>query len=142
MVKRLALVLALLVYTAPAAAAPYLDVCLKITGTRAEARIALDTLSFGRLMLRRDEDGNRRIVTANRHVAVDLWLKPVLQFGTRDAEGEVLTPAVLSDRPILRIRFISPEARRKAQEKIIDADRLPAGLERVSCPVTRRWAGD
>ncbi len=105
----------------PVLAAPvYLDVCLKITGTRAEARIALDTLSFGRLMLLRNEDGERRIITANHHIAVDLWQQP----------------------PILRIRFISPEARRKAQEQIIDADSFPAGLERVRCSATRKWAGD
>ena len=126
----------------PVFAAPFLDVCLKITGTRAEARIALDTLSFGRMMLYRDETGDRKIVGSNHHVAVDLWQRPILQFAIRDRKGEVLTSAMFADAPILRIRFISSEARRKAQEKILDATELPLGLELVRCLITRVWAGD
>ena len=120
----------------------HLDVCLKITGTKAEARAALADLGLGKEMLRRDEDGKLVITTANHHVAIDLWMRPILQFGTYDSEGNEVTAPVLSNRPILRIRFVSKQARRKAAEKFFGSSVLSAGLQKVPCPTTRIWAGD
>ena len=115
------------------AASVHLDVCLKITGTKAQARAALQTLGLTKEMLHRDDAGNLRITTANHHVAIDLWMKPILDFGP---------PPVFSNRPYLRIRFVSAAAKRKAKEQIVDAGGLPTGLEKVPCPTTRIWAGD
>ena len=119
-----------------------LDVCLKITGTKAAARDALTILGLDKEMLHRDEAGNLTISTANHHVAIDLWMKPILVFGTHDNEGNEITPPVFAPNPIMRIRFISDEARAKAKTKIIDNPELPAGLAKVPCPTTRIWAGD
>ncbi len=118
------------------------DVTLKLTGNMAQARAALRVLGLGNEMLARDENGNQFIVTANHHVAVDIWEQPILEFGTYDAEGNELTAPVFADAPYLRIRFISIEAKEKARLKIIEAGGLPAGLEVVAAPPTRIWAGD
>lgn len=115
------------------------DVCLLVTGTRAQARVALLVLGFGQEMLHRDENGDWAITTANHHVAVDIWMKPLLERGTYDQDGNELTAPVFSSRPILRIRFLSRAAIKKARENIIEAGGLPVGLERVDCPTTRVW---
>ncbi len=143
--KRLALALAMALVALPAVAAP-LDVCLKITGTKAQVRAALTALGLDREMLRRNEAGALVITGSNHHVAIDLWMRPVLQFGTYgiDENGDIveITPPVFANRPYLRIRFLSPQAKRKARRKIIEAGGLPAGLERVACPATRKWFGE
>ncbi len=89
MVKRIVLVLGLLAFSAPASAA-FLDVCLRITDTKAEARAALRTLGLDREMLRRDEAGKLVITTANHHVAIELWRRPILQFAVRDASASMV----------------------------------------------------
>ena len=141
------------IYLHPVAAqsAPpvHLDVCLKITGTKAQARAAIRVLGLDMEMLRPALDfqgriiqGQFKIVGFNHDVAIDLWERPILQFAVRDGQGNEVTPPVLSNRPILRIRFVSKQVRRKAAERFFGGDALPAGLEKVPCPTTRIWAGD
>lgn len=133
---RLLLIALALLAVAPAYATP-LDVCISITGTKAQARVALQTLGFEKEML---QDG--QIVGYNHHVAIDLWMKPILQFPVHDANGNEITPPVFAPRPILRIRFLKAEIKAKAKAKIINVGGLPVGLTKVSCPATRKWFGD
>ena len=140
MVRRLIFMLALLAF--PASASTYLDVCLQFTSTKAKALTALQTLGLTKEMLSRDDLGNFQITTANHHVTVDLWMRPVLQFGIYDADGNEITPPVFASAPILRIRFISDSVKSKARGKIANAGKIPAGLQKVPCPTTRIWAGD
>ena len=123
------------------AEASFIDVCLKVTGTFSQAYASLWELKLDREMLRRDEDGNFKIATANHHVAVDVWMRPIVQFGTYDIEGKEIVAPMLSDKPILRIRFISEQAKKKAVDNITSVETLPSGLIRVPCPSTRKWAG-
>ena len=150
MVKRIVLVISfiiglalswpLYIWNVAQARASFIDVCLKVTGTFSQAYVSLWELKLDREMLRRDEDGNFKIATANHHVAVDVWMKPILQFGTVDREGKEIVAPMLSDKPILRIRFISEQAKKKAVDNITSVETLPSGLIRVPCPSTRKWA--
>lgn len=119
-----------------------IDICLEITGTKAQARAALTTLGLTKEMISRDQNGDPVITTGNHHVAVDAWMKPILDYGP---------PVVFAARPYLRIRFHSKAAARKAREKIgtydengnwVPVGALPTGLTRVPCPTTRIWLGD
>ena len=120
----------------------YLDVCLSMTGNKAQARAAIRVLGLDKKMLGETKPNEFVIATANHHVAIDVWERPILVFGTYDSEGNEITPPVFAPNPIMRIRFISDEARAKARTKILDAGGLPAGLAKVPCPTTRIWAGD
>lgn len=135
---RLIFVAILMIFSTATLAAP-LDLCLKITGTRAEARTALITLGLNKWMLRRNDAGDLTITGYNHHVAIEFWRRPLLAFGVYDAEGNEITAPVFSAQPYLRIRFLSAAVKVKAKEKIVNAGGLPAGLERVFCPTTRRW---
>ena len=87
---------------------------------------------------------NEVIVGYNHHVAIDIWERPILVFGVYGVDGNgdsiEITPPVFHPNPIMRIRFISEEARAKAKTNIIDNPGLPAGLAKVPCPTTRVWA--
>lgn len=125
-------------WAAAALSAPvYLDVCLSMTGTNAQARAALRVLGLDKEMLVDISEGgppNEVIVGYNHHVAIDIMpVGSVIEYGP---------PLVLAAVPIMRIRFISDEARAKARTNIVDAGGLPAGLAKVPCPTTRIWAGD
>ena len=155
--KRLVLVLALLAFSFPAIAQPIPepepepspDVCLKLTGIgdqgRANARASLTALGLGNAMLRRNEAGDLRIIGYTNGadaIAIQFWARPKLAFAVRDDRGKIITPAVFSDVPYLRVRPMSDASRRAVREKIIDRPgALPAGLEKVECPATRVWAG-
>ena len=126
----------------------YLDVCLSMTGNRAQARAAIRVLGLDKEMLQDISEGgspNVVIVGYNHHVAIDIWERPILVFGVYgvDENGDSIeiTSPVFAANPIMRIRFISAEARAKAKTNIIDNPGLPAGLEKVECPTTRVWAG-
>ena len=123
----------------------FLDVCLSMTGNRAQARAAIRVLGLDKEMLQDISEGgppNVVIVGYNHHVAIDIWERPILVFGTHDSEGNEITPPVFAPDPIMRIRFISDQAKDKARLNIVEAGGLPAGLAKVPCPTTRIWAGD
>ncbi len=123
----------------------YLDVCLSMTGNRAQARAAIRVLGLDAEMLQDILEGgppNVVIVGYNHHVAIDIWERPILQFAVRDDQGNEITPPVFAPNPIMRIRFISQQAKAKARVNIVEAGGLPAGLAKVPCPTTRIWAGD
>ena len=121
----------------------YLDVCLSMTGTDAQARAAIRVLGLDKEMLREDAKLNDPLTAIYNHdAAIDFWERPILVFDTYDSEGNEITSLVFAANPIMRIRFISDEARAKAKIKIIDSPGLPAGLAKVPCPATRKWAGD
>ena len=125
------------------------DVCLKLTGIgdqgRVNAQASLIVLGLRNEMLRRDDAGELRIAGYTNGpdaIAIQFWKRPKLAFAVRDDRGKIITPAVFSDRPYLRIRPASDASRRAIREKIIDRPgALPVGLEKVPCPATRVWAG-
>ncbi len=143
--KRLFLIFALLLLPSLALAQPIPppawngDVCLKMTGNRAQARAAIRVLGLVEEMLTRGPPASQVLVTANHDVAIDIWERPILVFGTFDQNGNEITPPVFADAPILRIRFVSATAKAKARTNIIDRPAMPAGLEKVDCPTTRVW---
>ena len=136
----------------------YLEVCLSITGTRAEARVGIRALGLGKEILSRDEDnpGQFLIVGIPPHAQLEImpvtfpihWAIPEFdQDGNVvvDQEGNPVIdiPAVYPDFPIIRIRFISAEARGKAAERFFGSPAPMAGLAKTDCPnETRIWAGD
>ena len=163
MKRLIPIVFALLVFAIPAIAIPAIaqpipepepepspDVCLKLTGIGDQglvnAQASLIVLGLRNEMLRRDDAGDLRIAGYTNGpdaIAIQFWERPKLAFAVRDERGKIITPAVFSDRPYLRIRPVSNASRRAIREKIIDRPgALPAGLEKVPCPATRIWAGD
>ena len=111
-----------------------LDQWLKFTGTKAQAKAAIETLGLTEI-LQRDDNGVLQIGDVFTHDVALLFHKNLMTaFGTET------TPPVFSG-PHLMIRFISKRAKLRAKEKIIDAGGLPADIDRVTAPVTIEWFG-
>lgn len=120
-----------------------IDVWLKITGTKKQARDALKTLGLDKEMVRRNDAGKLELVGYNHHVAMEFIPNLITAFGTYDGDGNQLTAPVF-DGPHLMIRFVSKRVLRKIKDKFRDGDgnrlSLPPGLEVVDAPTTLVWA--
>ena len=136
-----ALFVVALLFTAPAFAAEYVDVWLKISGPMSQVKNAFKTLGLDKEMLRLDEDGNLQLTVFNHDVAMVYVPDLITKYATLDKDGNILTPAIHAGSHLM-VRFISPAAKNKGRQKILDAGGLPPGLQRVPAPTTMKWAGD
>ena len=131
----------LLLFTAPAHTAEYLDVWLKINGPMSQIKNAFKSMGLDKEMLREDEDGNLQLTVFNHDVAMVYVPDLIVKYATLDKDGNILTPAIHAG-PHLMIRFVIPEAKNRGRQKILESGGLPLGLERVPAPSTMKWAGD
>ena len=124
-----------------------IDIWLKFTGTKLQAKNAIIALGLDAL-LSRDEDGNLQITNVfTHHVALIFHKNLMTTRATYDGNGVELTPSVFSG-PHLMIRLLSKQARQKAREKLFEDDRdndgnlvrkTGPGIEIVDSPTTVVW---
>jgi len=120
--------------------AEVIDIWLKLTGTRTQARVAIQTLGLTELLRRLEDDVLEVGDVFSHDVALVFHKNLMTVFGIYDINGNEITAPVFSG-PHLMIRFISERAKRRAKQRITDVGQLPEGIERVAAPVTIKWFG-